>query len=656
MRKNFASRAFGPTCLLLLLGSSCSLVYDLSPDQCGSNADCESHFGQGFTCDAGICICRDASCSGTSGSGGSSANGGSGASGGFSGTDGEGGMPGVTGGSSGAGGSSAGGGTSGKGGSGGKGATGGTVGTDAGAGGMDTGPECATNSDCYALFRDDDWVTNPRVCVQPAGTCVPLMTPDCPFVLPLELAEDDEWKMVRSGNPIIVGGFAPADTTSLDTIGRNYDLALSELALETDGVYAGSTVRRRVMMVVCNFFYASQDQLDAPARHLMEELKVPGVVSTLLLQDQAYVWENIARDNGVFMIQTLYSDQGLISARDDGLVWHMLSGADSLSVSYQPLLDRTLSHLRAIGSLGAAEEVKVAHIRATDEPFLQDTANYLEANLQFNGQSVEVNEDAGLFESIPVISDYSDKDDSEQTNAAAVNSILAFAPHVVIGTTVSELFKRIIPAVESSWDALHPSQGRPFYLVGALGYNDPEMPGLINGASGGQRPLYQRILGVNWPAASDPTIYEEYQERYQEAYGARQDGYENFYDATYYLLYGLAAAAAPLDGTKITLGLQRVTARGTNAQVTVGPGADMDTYVNRLANESMTKIELIGAMGPPSWDAFGTRNDPGSVWCVNTVGAYQPDQLRYDPDTSTLQPSDTTLEGSDIKCFTFPAQ
>src|SRR3954463_9801523 len=74
MRKNLASRAFGWLPLFLVLGSGCSLVYDLSPDQCGTNSDCD-HFGPHLTCDSGVCLCKSSACSavtgGTGGQGGS---------------------------------------------------------------------------------------------------------------------------------------------------------------------------------------------------------------------------------------------------------------------------------------------------------------------------------------------------------------------------------------------------------------------------------------------------------------------------------------------------------------------------------------------------------------------------------------------------------
>jgi hypothetical protein len=642
MRKNLASRAWAAIPLLLVAsGSSCSLVYDLSADQCSSNADCVARFGQGYSCDVGICTCQGTNCQGTSSEAGSSGKGGKGGSGattaGSSSAD-----AGEAGADSGAGGTS-------------DMSTAGTAGT-AGTGGGAVA-ECEVHKDCFELYPDDS-EENPRACVE--GTCVPLKSPDCPIVLPVSDNPDPDdpskpsWNALKSTNAIVLGAFSPALGTTLDTYGRNYDLPVTELADTTGGVKVGTSQPHQIVVVVCNMIYDTQDKLLAPARHLMEELKVPGVASTLYLQDQRYVWDNVARDNGVFMMMPLYSDQALIDEEDDSLIWHMLSGANALSVSYQPLLNMTVDHLRALGALGADEVVKVAHVKARDEPFLQDTAAYLEENLQLNGKPIT--ENGSSYKPIQVTSTYKAPADKQE---AAIESVLASAPHIVIGTTVSEIIKFIIPGVEKDWDTRNPGRARPFYLLGALDYNDPGMGVLINGdtsITNGQKPLYQRILGMNWPAAADQRIYNAYQQRWEAVYGAPQGGYENFYDAMYYLLYGVAAARIPIKyGSQIAAGLLRVTQHGSKIpQVAVGPSDDMVKALTELSRDSSSKYELIGAMGPPSWDPNGARTDAASVWCVNPVGTYQPDQLRYDASDSSLQPSDATLIDSDIKCFTFP--
>jgi hypothetical protein len=647
MRKNFASRAFGPVPLLLLLGSSCSLVYDLSPDQCGSNADCIANFGEGFTCDAGVCTCREASCTGGSGRGGSTGGGGTGATGGFSGTGGDAGMSAETGGAGGKGGLSGAGGTS-MGGTG-NGGTGGN-GDEGGMGGLPFEPECETHKDCFPLYDDSD--TNPRACVEQA--CIPLMTADCPFLLPLSENTDDpedRWNALKSTDAFILGAYAPFIPPALGTFGRNYDLALTELSKTAGGVLAGSTQRRQVVTVVCNALYPTQAGLLPPSRHLMEDLRVPAVLSALKLQDQQYVWENVARDNEVFMMMPTYSGQSLIDEPDDGLIWHMLSGADKLSVSYQPLLDMTVNHLRAGGSLGETEDLKVAQLKAQDEPFLQDTARYLEANLQLNGQPMGDNIGAGFYRPITITSDQADPDDDQ---SEAITAILMFAPHVVIGATSDELFERIIPGVEAGWEMQNPTRDRPFYLAGALNYLNAAVPGLINSDESmlaGQKPLHQRVLGVNWPAAADSSVYDDYQDRWFSAHGQFEHGYENFYDAAYYLLYGIAAARSPLTGPLIAKGLIRVTDLGAT-RIEVGPNDDMKPTISSLSTSSRSTIELVGAMGPPSWDEFGARNDAASVWCLNAIGTAFPDKFRYNATDSTLQPSGVPIE--DV-CFPFPA-
>src|ERR1051325_9670742 len=69
MRNSFAWRVFGSIPFLLLLASSCEAFYDLSTDQCDSNADCVARFGLGYSCDVGLCT-ADSNDAGTSGKSG----------------------------------------------------------------------------------------------------------------------------------------------------------------------------------------------------------------------------------------------------------------------------------------------------------------------------------------------------------------------------------------------------------------------------------------------------------------------------------------------------------------------------------------------------------------------------------------------------------
>jgi hypothetical protein len=118
------------------------------------------------------------------------------------------------------------------------------------------------------------------------------------------------------------------------------------------------------------------------------------------------------------------------------------------------------------------------------------------------------------------------------------------------------------------------------------------------------------------------------------------EGYENYYDSAYYLLYAASAAAPALtDGASMVTGMSRLL-QGTPYRV--GP-ADMDTAVGALING--LSISLIGAGGPPNFNVLtGGKDDAASVWCVDSTMKTQADVLRY-------QDSDGTMQGT-FPCFT----
>jgi hypothetical protein len=661
MRKSFASRALGLLPLTLIFGSSCSLVYDLSPDQCGNSADCVRMFGQGFVCSEGLCECPvGASCEkGTGGTGGTAGDAASGGTGDTSGVGGSVGgdagtmeSGGVGGASAGRGtGGSMGGTTAGKGGDGAGGTTGGTTGGtsgDAGMGGMMD--NCTSHAHCFELYPES--VSDPRACVE--GTCVPLRSPDCPVILPLN--DNNKWDLLLSTDAIILGAFAPLNNGLPDTYTRIYDLAVTEFSDQVHGVFAGDSERHEMVMVVCNDLFDSATEVRAPAKHLVEELGVKGLLGTLLEEDQQTVWEEFAKPNDVFMMVPLYSDQSLIDEADGGRIWHMLSGAKQLSVSYQPLIDMTRTHLVNLGSLGASEDMKLALVTGADQTFLADTRDFIMGNVQYNGKSVALNgnestctlpnsDPVECFLPITVVSAYENASDDQ---VDAIDKILDYAPHIIVGANASEILTKIIPGVEASWDASTGGRDRPFYLLGAINFVDPAMPGLIDAdesMTAGKVPLFKRILGVNWPSAEDMTLYDAFQLRYQGKFGNKTNCCENHYDAAYYLMYGLAAARQPLAGSKFATAMLKVI--GGTTEVPIGPNSQMAAAVNGFKSEPSTyKIKLMGAQGPPNWDDNGARNDAASVWCVNPLGVYGADQLRYNKGTMLL-------DGT-ITCFTFP--
>jgi hypothetical protein len=143
-----------------------------------------------------------------------------------------------------------------------------------------------------------------------------------------------------------------------------------------------------------------------------------------------------------------------------------------------------------------------------------------------------------------------------------------------------------------------------------------------------------RFAGVNGASALDQTLYNTYQIAFDTAYPevAGQRGYENFYDAAYYLIYSAAAAGSvqSLGGDDLARGMGRLL---TGPSWGVGY-ADIPYALSALQTG---KITLNGTDGPPSFDpGTGAKLGPGSVWCVDSSLKQRADVLRYDPTSQAL--------------------
>jgi hypothetical protein len=157
--------------------------------------------------------------------------------------------------------------------------------------------------------------------------------------------------------------------------------------------------------------------------------------------------------------------------------------------------------------------------------------------------------------------------------------------------------------------------------------------------------LRTRVLGVNHASAKDPTLQAAYLQRFKKAFPDAADyiGYENFYDAMYYLLYAFVGAGnvATYGGADVARGFKRLL---SGLRVDVEP-LQIANGTAALQNPNAT-IELHGVMGPPNFDpGSGARHSEGSVWCVNANMQYADDVLRLDE-------AKTALEG-DFPCYAF---
>jgi hypothetical protein len=463
---------------------------------------------------------------------------------------------------------------------------------------------CQSNSEC--IDNQGEGV-RPYSCVN--RECILLRSSECPTILPqtndiwLENLRADDKTVILAGTGLI------NDTAVLDPFLMNYDLALTELSKKVTGIGG-----RRVVMLGCKATYESTDELDAMMTFLADRVKVPAIIAAMGAEDLQRAFEQKADSANLFFMNPLDSDPTVVALPNaGGRIWNIGPGFDFIARAYAPLLKRTLAYLNPTAP------VKVATVTATDIRSLTNMIPTIQADpaqygLLFNDKPVNDNR-PGNYRGFNMDSN------PDSSVATQVQGLIAFQPTVIISAAENQFLGRIIPQVEAGWP--NPGPPRPFYLLSPYNYNASALVDLISSNPS----LAARMAGVNGPAAVDDTNYRTYtgawDDNFPDSIGLR--GYENLYDAAYYLLYSIAAAAQPLNGTNIALGMSRLL---SGPSYDVGY-ADWTPALQALAGASST-IQLNGTLGPPDWNRLnGTRESEGSVWCIDQSQVFHADVLRY---------------------------
>lgn len=509
--------------------------------------------------------------------------------------------------------------------------------------------QCSTDADCNALGGDFaglacvDSLCQPRCeshadCIDSVGlgteayacidrSCVALRTPECPTMLP---QTRELWREnLRSSDPLILAGTGViTGSAPFDPLLRNYDLALTEL---TDKVIGIGSATRRLVMIGCQATFESNDQLDRMMSHLANDVRVPAMISALSADSLQRAFQDYGAAANMFFMSPLDSDPTLATLPDNGLIWHIGPGSDVIARAYGPLLTRTLDHLDVAGT------VRVATVVASDERFLSNmvaTITSSDFGIRFNGKSASQNLAEENYRGFTVTAEETD-------SSGVVTELLAFKPHVVISAGSNEFLDNIVDGIEAAIEAgAAADTPAPFYLLSPLNFNAPSVIEAITA----HPDVRTRLAGVNGAAAENSANYERYLTAYQQAFGQLDRGFENYYDAAYYLIYSAAAVAnsSPLtDGASLPTGMRRLLA---GPEFNVGA----DQIPNALATLAVPNatIQLNGTLGPPDWNPLsGTRESPGSVWCVDADLEFQADVLRYEPGPAE-DPGAATLSGT----------
>jgi hypothetical protein len=504
----------------------------------------------------------------------------------------------------------------------------GATGGNGGGGGMDAGG-CKSTQEC----QDDPTVFADSVCIN--GECVALANADaaCPLVVPSDPQQLKEL-LSKPGEPIIFGAFGVINQGLHGEITRNYDLAFTEFNDTTTGL-PGPNGRRGLVAVICETpldedRVAARKKLEGSMDHLVQTLKVPGIVPTLFADDLQYAFEReLQRDasNAPFFLSAFESDSTLVNLpADNGLLWHILPTGEEVALAYKPLLARVLD------SLELAEPARVAlvtteDIRATND--MRTTVVSSVSGIVFNDGTVDDN-DSSTFQEILIRTS-----DSPTDLEPDVTTLLEFKPHVIIALGENEFLTGILTPLESRWNAETAMAPRPFYLFSPYQVNMPLFASKL-----GTNQLRQRTAGVNSAKAKDRKLYNTYVGKFRAAYASDMfdsyDDQENFYDAAYYTIYAAAAVIGNTPGLKgadLVRGMNKITDMSSSQLFGVGT-ADISRALNAL---ELGSIQLVGALGPPNFDDNGGRKTPGSVWCVDSSNQFRTDVLTYDEATGELE-------------------
>ncbi len=577
---------------LLLLSSAlclslfgCSILRDLSVDQCKSDGDCGT-FGDYYCGEENVCVPRMVN---TSGSG----NGGSASSAGNA-----------------------------------------TVEPEAGRAGEPTVVvECRTNKDCIDAHEGE-----PYICREDA--CVPLTVEEhCPYVVAGTEENPTEY-LTKPGKPIIFGAYVPIDAAKPE--GHPYTL-IYRFALEEfmQGTLGGvGTPARPFVMVLCQ---STKPNLQESVAHLLDTVQVPAILATLPSADLATVFNEVsARPRKVFLLGPFEADSSLTALEDGGRLWHMLGPVTDLVPTYVPLFTLAESYVRQQIKAPADRDkpLKVTIVN-TDLTYSLDLANALPSKVSVNGHLLNAKENKDYYQRIQIKALGKDPVDT----SGVVNALQApGSADIVVSLGGAEFIEPALKEIQASRTA----SNSPFYILSPRNTFDSRLSSTsyyvgMNG-NNGMTFVDKVTAGVNYASVEDSSLYDKFlsdiQAKYQGQTGL--ESRENMYDAAYFMLYSLAAAtfasADDFDGDDVVNGMKALINGKTPA--TVGLGDEGDMIINVLTTlRTGGKVRLEGTLGPPDFNPLtGARNSPGSVWCVSKPGAtptVEHDVLRLDSEMPT---------------------
>jgi hypothetical protein len=512
--------------------------------------------------------------------------------------------------------------------------------------GADGGAQCSTNAECI-----DRASGAPAICDRVSHTCARVdMNGVClPQILP-STAE------LRNDNVALFAAFVPVVGAAplAQPIALSYALALKEI--QKAGGLPGGTggPRRPVAMVLCG---SEPDIVEQGVRHVVQDLHVPGLVSLFSQADMARFVQDITVPAGIFTVNPDVTTEALKYTDVKQLVWHMLGTPEDVALAYRPLMTRSEKY--ALTRRGDAGPIKVALVSTTSStdtsiasvirqgPIIRSGdaggSRDLSKAIAFNGgKSADANGANFKFVQLPAV-----ELGGQPNFAQTVDELAAFRPDVVIAITAEEVNSLALP-LEQKLRTDAPTKPLPVWLLSPRNARKSAVLAYLASdqleVSNDKR---KRFLGIQYAGAAEAAEKNAWLERmkleYPAADPASYSASENYYDAVYWLAYGLYAAGpgAATNGTSLKEGIRKLL---TGPRV--HPGST-DSIAEAFRLMSIEETMFTGALGPPDIDKeYGAWRSVGSVYCYTPSGssvAPKYDVLRYDRNTGAL--------GGTFDCF-----
>ncbi len=508
-------------------------------------------------------------------------------------------------------------------------------GTGEGGAGGDSGkgPSCESYRDCLEWSLDA-----PVACIE--DHCALLRSDECKGVV-------GQWD---DDDAVLIGAFASFGGKPLEQSQAYLHYRLVLDSFENNQWPRRDNKSYPVAMVLCDSTSSTDSEenfanIHAGAEHLIDDLKVPGVISFLLPTELGKIFEEFVSEpeNPVLFLNPGGGTKSLVDLNWDQRLWHTLGQPSD----YVPAFVAAMKEADSLAKERWSDvtETRIALVYDSDgvDEAFRGRLTENEAFKAFTDPKAELAETSYRAFSL-----------SEGISDASA-AILDYEPHIVL-SLVGNQVKPFVEQLETAWTVVKGTTTLNGPMITKLPYFVFSPTAIFNtGLFEHFKLLNQRIgpvistftmnryiaVGAKSPSGDGLAAY---QQDWGEAHAAIQATQENVFDAAYAMIYAVQAAGPPSDLSRLDLrdGFLRLLGREGDTEVLVGRDHLADSLF-QLANPNVETFRFVGAMGPARYDSItGVQPAEPVISCVREVNLNWrfADPTHELDDTGALTPLD----------------